>query len=183
MDVKAEPVLILPTGGPPQPREGTKAGVMFVTEHPRLVRARVKPTTKCCRGARPNDSDRPSTFKKDVKIVGTNSTSHLESTRVSKKRTQNGGESKPKTCCEYAKVPKQPGLQRVRRQLPCPSLRTDTMSSPTPSHHKVAILNLNERSWNVYENKGPLRKTRGQSWNLHENKGDILISWDVIENT
>jgi hypothetical protein len=33
------------------------------------------------------------------------------------------------------------------------------------------ILKLNERSLNVYENKGPLWKTRERSWNVYENKG------------
>jgi hypothetical protein len=30
---------------------------------------------------------------------------------------------------------------------------------------------LNERSWNVIENKGPLWKTFGRSWNVIENTG------------
>jgi hypothetical protein len=30
---------------------------------------------------------------------------------------------------------------------------------------------LNEQSGNVYENKGPLWKTRRSSWNVYENKG------------
>jgi hypothetical protein len=32
-------------------------------------------------------------------------------------------------------------------------------------------LKLSERSWNVYENKGPLWNTSERSWNLIENKG------------
>jgi hypothetical protein len=32
-------------------------------------------------------------------------------------------------------------------------------------------LKLEERSGNVYDNKGPLWKTRGRSWNVVENKG------------
>jgi len=30
---------------------------------------------------------------------------------------------------------------------------------------------FDERRANVYENKGPLRKARGQSWNVYENTG------------
>jgi hypothetical protein len=30
---------------------------------------------------------------------------------------------------------------------------------------------LNEQSWNVGENKGPLWKTFGGSWNVYENTG------------
>ena len=30
---------------------------------------------------------------------------------------------------------------------------------------------VKEQSGNVYENKGPLWRTRAQSWNVHENKG------------
>jgi hypothetical protein len=80
---------------------------MFVTEDPRLLRARAIPATVCFHRAAPDVLEKPCTFKKDVKIEGTNPTSHLESIKVSKKRTHNGAESKPKTCCEYAKERKQ----------------------------------------------------------------------------
>jgi hypothetical protein len=45
------------------------------------------------------------------------------------------------------------------------------MSLPTFATTTLVSLKLNELSGNVYENKGPLWKTRRQSWNVHENKG------------
>jgi hypothetical protein len=38
------------------------------------------------------------------------------------------------------------------------------------SCNSKGILFLNERSWNVLENKGPLWKTCRRSWNVYENK-------------
>ncbi len=34
---------------------------------------------------------------------------------------------------------------------------------------------VNERSWNVYENKGPVFHGSGQSWNVVENKGSYVL--------
>jgi hypothetical protein len=41
-----------------------------------------------------------------------------------------------------------------------------------PFDHEAVIQKLNERTGNVYENKGALWKTWERSWNLYENKGD-----------
>jgi hypothetical protein len=46
MDIRVEPVLILLAGGPPQPREDTKAGVMLVIEDPRRAKATEIPVTE-----------------------------------------------------------------------------------------------------------------------------------------
>ena len=39
-----------------------------------------------------------------------------------------------------------------------------------------------ERSWNVYENKGPELEPCQRSWNVYENKELIINSGNVIEN-
>jgi hypothetical protein len=57
---------------------------MFFTEDPRLAWAKAIPATEFSRSAAPNDLEKPSNFKKDVKMEGKNQTSHLESTKVSK---------------------------------------------------------------------------------------------------
>ena|SRR5208283_90032 len=106
MDVVKEPIAFSPIGSPLCPWEDTKAGVMFVTEDPRPLRARANRTTECCRGAAPNDFERSGTLKKDVKIEGTNSTSHLESTKVSKNELKMKPKVSTKPCCEHAKEPK-----------------------------------------------------------------------------
>jgi hypothetical protein len=90
MDARTEPVLTLPTGGPPRRLENTKAGVMFFTEDPRQAKATEIPVTGPFRSVAPNDLEIPSNLEKDVNSDGTNSTSPLESIKVSKKQTQNG---------------------------------------------------------------------------------------------
>jgi hypothetical protein len=40
-----------------------------------------------------------------------------------------------------------------------------------PNGNSKRILFLNERSWNVVENKGRLWKTGQQSWNVYEKTG------------
>jgi len=84
MDFFIEPTLLLPTGTPSPPREDTTAGATFVLEDPGMVGARANLTAECCRRTGPDDSERPGNVRKDVKIEGTNSTSHLESTKASK---------------------------------------------------------------------------------------------------
>jgi hypothetical protein len=37
------------------------------------------------------------------------------------------------------------------------------------------ILFLKERTWNVYENKGPAQQAGERTWNLYENKGLIRL--------
>jgi hypothetical protein len=85
-----------------------KAGATLGIKDPRLVRARVSPMAKCHRSAVPSGLERPGTFKKDVKIEGTNSTSLLESTKLSKKRTQNAPKLSPKSAENMQKSPKNP---------------------------------------------------------------------------
>jgi hypothetical protein len=54
----------------------------------------------------------------------------------------------------------------------CPSFyETDNMSFLTRPAATVVSLKMNERSGNVYENKGTLWKTRERSGNVYENKG------------
>jgi hypothetical protein len=48
-------------------------------------------------------------------------------------------------------------------------------SLPSEGEAGKEFLKLTERSGNVYENKGPLWKSRARSWNLYENKGAYLI--------
>jgi hypothetical protein len=117
MDPGAEAVLILQGCGGLWPWENTKAGVMLV-EDPRLIRVRVNPTTESSRWAAPNDLERRSKFKKDVKIERTNSATPLESTKASKKQTQTRPKQSGKTCCKYTKEPKQSKLQTSFRWIP-----------------------------------------------------------------
>jgi hypothetical protein len=118
MDLGGEAVLILQGCGGLRPWENTKAGVMLVTEDPPLIRVRMNPTTESSRWAAPNDLERRSKFKKDVKIEGTNSATHLESTKVSKKQTQTRPKQSGEMCCKYAKEPKQSKLQTSFRWIP-----------------------------------------------------------------
>jgi hypothetical protein len=83
-----------------------KAGATLGIKDPRLVRARVSPTVKCHRSAVPSGLERPGNFEKDVKIEGTNSASLLESTKLSKKRTQNAPKLSRKSAENMQKSPK-----------------------------------------------------------------------------
>jgi len=96
MDVGIEPILLLPTGAALPPWGDAKARVTFVTGDPWPVGARAKTTAERCPGASANDLEIPSKFKKDVNLDGTNSTSPLESKKLSKKRTQNEVKITPK---------------------------------------------------------------------------------------
>jgi len=49
------------------------------------------------------------------------------------------------------------------------------MSLSTRKGRSTAILEINERSGNVAENKGALWKKRRQSWNVYENKGTYTL--------
>ena len=57
-------------------------------------------------------------FKKDVKFDGTNSISPLASTKVTKNELKTNSKRSGKTCCEYAKEPKQT-YERVRLPRDC----------------------------------------------------------------
>ena len=103
MDVVVKPGLFTPSGSPLRPWEDTEAGLIFVTEDPQQVGARANPTTEFCRRAVPNDFESPGNFERDVKIEGTNSTSPLESTKVSKNELEMGPKLCPKTRFEHAK--------------------------------------------------------------------------------
>jgi hypothetical protein len=52
-----------------------------------------------------------------------------------------------------------------------PPSPTDSMSLPVLYHDGVVNSKMNERTGNVYENKGSLWKTRERSANVYENKG------------
>jgi hypothetical protein len=56
-------------------------------------------------------------MQKDVKFNGTNQRSPLESTKVSKKRTQTNSKRTGKTCCKHAKKPKRSGKATSKRQV------------------------------------------------------------------
>jgi hypothetical protein len=107
MDIRAERVLILPTGGGLRPWEDTKAGAMFVTEDPRPVRTTAVPTTEFSRKATTSVLGTHSKLKKDVKFNGTNRRSPLESTKVSKNKLKMGSKQSGKTCYKYAREPEQ----------------------------------------------------------------------------
>jgi hypothetical protein len=87
--------------------------VRYVTEDPRLLRARAIPAAECSRKATANVLETGRNSEKDVKFNGTNSISHLESTTVSKNELKTKSKRSRKTCCEYAKEPKQT-YERVR---------------------------------------------------------------------
>jgi len=89
MDLDEEAVRSLRGCSPYRPGEAGEVGLIFITEDPRLVRAMGIPATECSSKAAANVPDTRRKFTKDVKINGTNSRSHLESTKVPKKRTQN----------------------------------------------------------------------------------------------
>jgi len=103
MDIGMEPLLTFPAANPLRPWEDTKAGVILVTEDPRPDMARATSAAGFFRRAAPNALERPDNFQKDVKMEGTNSASHLESTKVSKKRTQDEAETKPKKALKRCK--------------------------------------------------------------------------------
>ena len=136
MDLCGEAILILRGSGPLPPCQDTEAGVMHVSEDPRLLRARAIPATECSRKAAPSfwsaaaccrfcvssllETLREASFrprkaaagyrapkKKDVKLDGTNSISPVESTKVSRNELKTNAKRSGKTCCEYAKEPEQ----------------------------------------------------------------------------
>jgi hypothetical protein len=51
------------------------------------------------------------------------------------------------------------------------ALRGTDKKSPVVGGAKRNSSKLSQRRVNVYENKEPLWKARGQSWNVYENKG------------
>jgi hypothetical protein len=72
--------------------------VIYVTQNPRLVRARAIPATECSRNSAPNLIEKQMRSKKDVKFEGTNRRSPLESTKVSKNKHKMGPKQSGKTC-------------------------------------------------------------------------------------
>jgi hypothetical protein len=107
MDATAEPVLISLAGCPPQPRQDTKTGVMFVTEYPRLAQPTEIPSRVPFRSGAANDLEVPRRFEKDVNLEGTNSTSPVESAKVSKNELKTNSKQRRKTCLLWAKKAKQ----------------------------------------------------------------------------
>jgi hypothetical protein len=107
MDLDEEAVRILRGRGPHRLREAREAGAIFISEDPRLVRAMAIPATECSSKAEANVPETSRKFRKDVNIYGTNRRSPLESTKVSKKRTQKACKRGRKTCQEYARKHKQ----------------------------------------------------------------------------
>jgi hypothetical protein len=56
-------------------------------------------------------------------------------------------------------------------------------SSIIPAEQKDDILKPNERTGNVYENKGQMWKTRERSWNVVENKGTYPLIPGILLKT
>jgi hypothetical protein len=149
MDIRAERVLILPSGGGLRPWEGTKVGVTLVTEDPRLVRATAIPTTEFSRKATTSVLGTHSKLKKDVNFNGTNRRSPLESTKVSKNKLKMGSKQSGKTCRKYAIEPE----QKQKGDPNLPDYRSTPRLCLSPPTTTVLTSKLSERSLNVYENK------------------------------
>jgi hypothetical protein len=64
-----------------------------------------------------------------------------------------------------------PGPQKPQQGLPYLHFRTDSMSPRALPLPWLEFSKMNERCANIYENKGPRRKTCRRSWNVLENKG------------
>jgi hypothetical protein len=132
---------------------------MFVTEGPRLAKVTEIPVTELFRSAAPNDLEIPSKLEKDVNLDGTNSTSPLESIEVSKKQTQNGVKTTPKNVLPIGK--------RAETKHEGDPNSLDPKSTPSlcllPATTTLVVSKMTERSWNVYENKGPCGKIRNEA--------------------
>jgi len=118
MDLDEKAVRILRGCNPHRPCEAGEVGLIFISEDPRLVRAMAIPAAKCSSKAAPNVPETRRKFTKDVKSNGTNPRSPLESTKVTKKRTQKASKRGRKMCPEYAKKLKQSERATPKGQIP-----------------------------------------------------------------
>ncbi len=107
MDLDEEAVWSLRGCTRHRPCEAREVGLIFISEDPRLVGAMAIRATACSSKAAANVPETRRRFTKDVKNNGKNPRSALESTKVSKKRTQKACKRGRKMCQEYAKKLKQ----------------------------------------------------------------------------
>src|SRR5208337_3896115 len=107
MDLDEKAVQISRGCSPHRPCESREVGLIFVSEDPRLASTIAIAATECSSKAAANVPKTRRKFTKDVNINGTNRISPLESTKVSKKRTQKACKKGRKMCQEDAKNLKQ----------------------------------------------------------------------------
>ena len=91
--------------GPLRPSEATESEMGYACEDPRLGEAGVIPTIEASLKVAASVLKTCWSFKKDVKLYGTNSVKSFSINKSAKKRTQIKQGLSAKTCSKYTKLP------------------------------------------------------------------------------